>query len=243
MSTERPHTLEATDRTPRPRRILVLANETGAGPALFEELAYRTRGQPSDVRIVAPALTSRARYWVSDEDAGIADAERRLNATLSRCEAAGIAARGEVGDSDPLLALDDAMRTYKPDEVIIATHLPARSNWLEEGIVAQARSRFPEALITHVVVDVEHESSTVTPVEAEEPVRREHGRRDLTMVVIAGVLALLGTMFTVLFYASDAPGWLIVLWVLVVDLGTKAFAFALLWTLFQRRPRADRLDF
>jgi hypothetical protein len=135
------------------------------------------------------------------------------------------------------------MRTYAPDEVIIATHPPARSNWLEEGIVAQARSRFPDTPITHLVVDLEHETTTVTPVEAEEPVRREHGRRDLTLVVMAGVLALLGTMFTILFYVSDAPGWLIVLWVLVVDFGSKALAFSLLWTLFQRRPRADRLDF
>jgi len=225
------------------RRILVLANETCAGRALFDEIAYRAGAGGAEVRIVAPALTSRLRYWVSDEDRGIAEAQERLAATLERCVAAGIAARGEVGDPDPLQALDDAMRTYAPDEVVIATHPPGRSNWLEAGLVGQARARFPETPITHVVVDLEHETATLQPPEAEPPPRREHSRRDVILIALVGVLTIVATFGTITFYALDVAGWVLITWVIAVDFGTKLVAMWLVWMLFQRRARADRLNF
>jgi hypothetical protein len=61
-----------------------------------------------------------------------------------------------VGDGDPLLALDDALRTMEADEVIISTHTPERSNWLERKVVQQARARYTLP-ITHIVVDLERE--------------------------------------------------------------------------------------
>jgi hypothetical protein len=60
-------------------------------------------------------------------------------------------ARGEVGDSDPVQAIDDAIRTFGPDEIVISTHPEGRSNWLERGIVEAARQRF-DCPVTHVVV-------------------------------------------------------------------------------------------
>ena len=65
-------------------------------------------------------------------------------------------ARGEVGDGDPLQAIEDALRTFGADEIVISTHPEGRSNWLERGIVEKARERFAVP-ITHVVVDLERE--------------------------------------------------------------------------------------
>jgi len=45
------------------------------------------------------------------------------------------------------------MRTFGPDELIISTHPPERSHWLERGVVAGARERFALP-VTHVVVDL-----------------------------------------------------------------------------------------
>ena len=59
--------------------------------------------------------------------------------------AAGIDARGEVGDGDPLQAIEDALRTFAPDELVISTHPEGRSNWLERGVVERARERFDAA--------------------------------------------------------------------------------------------------
>lgn len=143
----------------RPRRILVLANETCAGSGVLEEVRYRAGGD-AEVLVVAPALArSRLEHWLSSDNEGAqAAAEARLAASLAAMEAAGIAVRGHLGDGDPLQALDDALRLYDPDEVVISTHPPSRSNWLERQVVRRARERYPLP-IHHVVVDLEHEAS------------------------------------------------------------------------------------
>ena len=69
---------------------------------------------------------------------------------------AGVEASGEVGDDDPLQAIEDALRTFAPDELIISTHPEGRSNWLERGVVSGARERFAMP-VTHVVVDLDAE--------------------------------------------------------------------------------------
>ena len=67
--------------------------------------------------------------------------------------AAGMNARGEVGDGDPVQAIAERLRTFAPDEIVISTHPEGRSNWLERGVVETARERF-DVPITHVVVDL-----------------------------------------------------------------------------------------
>lgn len=138
------------------RRILVVANETIGGDELFEAIQERTEGVAEQVLVVAPALTSRLKTWVSDEDPGRAEAQRRLDDCLARLAAAGISARGEVGDVDPLQAIEDALRTFGADEIVISTHPVGRSNWLERRVVEAARERFALP-IRHVVVDLEAE--------------------------------------------------------------------------------------
>ena len=139
---------------PGERRILVIANETVSGNRLLSEIARRS---PTDVLVVSPALNSPLRHWVSDEDDARATARMRLEASLRAMRAAGIRANGEIGDSEPLQAIEDALRTFAPDGVIISTHPPDRSNWLERDLITQARERFA-VQITHVVVDLEAES-------------------------------------------------------------------------------------
>jgi hypothetical protein len=224
--------------------VLVIANETCAGHELFEAIRERADGPNGEVLVVAPALTSRLRYWMSDEDAGIEAAGRRLEESIRRCGDAGVVARGALGDADPLQALDDAMRTFEPDEVIIATHPEGRSNWLEHGLVAQARERFAVP-ITHVVVDAVQEDARLVeqePVERAAPARERHSSRDLAILALVGVLAIVGSLISFVFYAVDAPDWVIWTWVLIFDLGFKIAAAVVLWMLFQRRARADRLD-
>jgi hypothetical protein len=140
------------------RRILVVANETVGGNELFEVITERAAGVDEEVLVVAPALNSPLRTWVSDEDAARAGAQRRLDHTLARLAAAGIDARGEIGDGDPLQAMDDALRTFGADEIVLSTHPEGRSNWLERGVVSGARERF-DVPIRHVVVDLEAEAA------------------------------------------------------------------------------------
>jgi hypothetical protein len=137
------------------RRILVVANETVAGRALREEVVQRA-GDDAEVFVVAPALNTRLRHWTSDEDRARVQAQGRLDASLAALAESGIAAEGVVGDDDPLQALEDALRTFGADEIIISTHPPGRSNWLERDVVGRAREAY-DCPITHVVVDLEEE--------------------------------------------------------------------------------------
>jgi hypothetical protein len=146
---------------PRPhaegeRRILVVANETVGGGPLRSMILEKSGGARTEVLVVTPALNSPLRHWVSDEDQARAAAQDRLDKSLGRLAEAGVQARGEVGDGDPLQAMEDALRTFGADEIVISTHPPGRSNWLERGVVERARERFAVP-ITHVVVDLEAE--------------------------------------------------------------------------------------
>lgn len=161
---ERP---EKTAPRPHPageRRILVIANETVGGHTLRSAILERSLDVREEVLVVTPALNSPLRHWVSDDDGARAAAQKRLDASLAQLAEAGVEARGEIGDGDPLQAIEDALRTFGADEIIISTHPEGRSNWLERGVVQNARERFPVP-ITHVVVDLAREGPA--------PARRE----------------------------------------------------------------------
>ncbi|MFL6041260.1 MAG: hypothetical protein ACJ740_07645 [Gaiellales bacterium] len=134
-------------------RILVIANETCAGRRLFDELASR---RAAEILVIAPALNSRLRHLFADVDGARAAAEERLSASISALRAHGLDARGAVGDSDPVCAIEDALAEFDADEVIISTHPPDRSNWLERGVVERARERI-DLPVSHVVVDLDRE--------------------------------------------------------------------------------------
>jgi hypothetical protein len=142
------------------RRILVIANETVGGETLRDCIRQKTEGYREEVLVVTPALNSPLKHWASDEDGARAAAQKRLDASLARLREAGIDARGEVGDGEPLQAMEDALRTFGADEIIISTHPEGRSHWLERGVVSGARERFAVP-ITHVVVDLGAEREEV----------------------------------------------------------------------------------
>ena len=118
-------------------RVLVVANETVAGSALRKEIMER--GPQAEVLVVCPALNSRIRHWTSDEDRAREEAQARLDVSVSSLAGAGVHVKGQVGDDDPIQAIDDALRAFPADEIVISTHPPGRSNWLEKGLVVAAQ--------------------------------------------------------------------------------------------------------
>jgi hypothetical protein len=138
------------------KKILVVANETVAGRALRGKVVERAMAADADVLVVCPALNSPLRHWTSDEDHARGLAQERLEASLAALADEGVEAQGEVGDADPIQAMEDALRLFGADEIVISTHPPGRSNWLEKDVIEHARERF-DLPITHVVVDLELE--------------------------------------------------------------------------------------
>jgi hypothetical protein len=138
-------------------RILVVANQTVGGRALLDEIHNRARGRECEILVVTPALTrSQLQHWVSDVDEALVEADRRRERSVQAIEAAGFRVTGEVGDSDPNAAIESALLRFPADELIISTHPPERSRWLERGVVERAR-RDVDRPITHVIVDLEAE--------------------------------------------------------------------------------------
>ena len=137
------------------KRVLVVANATVGGDELMKVIGELALTGRSLFYVICPALNSRLRTWTSDEDPARAAAQKRLHATLERLSSVGIEARGDVGDVDPLVAVEDAVRKFRPNELVVSTHPEGRSNWLERGVVSALRERY-DVPVTHVVVDLEH---------------------------------------------------------------------------------------
>ena len=91
----------------------------------------------SEVLVIAPALNSRLRRWLSDEDEARRLAGERAEATVVRLERRGLHAHGQIGDADPLQAIADALPVFAADEIVIAGDTS-----VAERLAARARARF-----------------------------------------------------------------------------------------------------
>jgi hypothetical protein len=110
------------------RRLLLVALEPVDQPQAIEEVRGLTAagGDPDesdqrpDVLVLAPALNSPLATWASDVGRSRLDAQRTLVLTIGALAAANVEARGTVGDPDPLQAVEDTLRDFAADEVIVA---------------------------------------------------------------------------------------------------------------------------
>ncbi len=93
-----------------------------------------------EVLVVAPALNSRLRRWLSDEDDARRRAERVAGAFVDLLQRSGVHAEARVGDADPLLAIADVLPTFSADEIVIAGR-PEGFRELD-ALVSRVRDRF-----------------------------------------------------------------------------------------------------
>jgi hypothetical protein len=108
-----------------PVKVLVVANRTADSDEVHTALVQRAGEGPIDVTLLAPAA-----WEVVDPHGGKQSASRRVHAALTRLAAAGIKARGVVGDADPVAAVQDIWDAERYDEVIVATLPRHLSRWL-----------------------------------------------------------------------------------------------------------------
>jgi hypothetical protein len=134
-----------------PTRILALVSEPVSGEAL-EQAVGPEDARDAEVLVVAPALNTRTRFVLSDPDPAIERAEEVQQETVERMVEQGVDAAGDTGESDPLQAVEDALQTFEADEIVLFTHPQGQRNWLEEGIVDDARERF-DPPVRHLLVE------------------------------------------------------------------------------------------
>jgi GABA permease len=140
-------------------RVLVVANRTLHGDEL-RAILRRRAADGAELHVVAPILTSRTHYLASDVDMELDEARERLATALAWARAEGVTASGKVGDANVALgAIEDELRLFGADEVIISTYPPGKSNWLETGIVERLRDEL-DIPVTHIVVQPDRASVT-----------------------------------------------------------------------------------
>jgi hypothetical protein len=143
------------------RHILVVATVTLAGEDLYRELA--TAGGPGvELDVVAPILASRSHHWASDVDREREEAGKRLEASLAWAAEHGFAAKGEVGDPDPLVAIEDELRDFGADEVIVATRSQERTSWLAHRMLGHL-ARELDIPVREIAVGDDQDRSAVPP--------------------------------------------------------------------------------
>jgi hypothetical protein len=107
------------------RNVLLVALDPVAEDQLRSAIEDRHAGDDVRVRVVAPASNMSALQWLmADEDEARAEAEQLAAETAREVEAeapvSGVDT--EVGDRDPLVAVEDALAEFPADEIVLAGH-------------------------------------------------------------------------------------------------------------------------
>ena len=98
-----------------------------------------------EIRVVAPAVEQSRLQWLTNaEDDARAKAERAAEEVAAATEGEAERVEAEAGDSDPLLAVEDALRTFDADEIVVVTRSGEHASWLEEGAADTIAARFPQ---------------------------------------------------------------------------------------------------
>lgn len=131
-------------------RLLVVTPEPIDATFLSDVLGEDVTG--AEVLVVAPATNqSKLAYWVSDPDEAIAEAETAETDTVERLEEAGVDVAGEVGDSDPAQAIEDALATFDADRIVIFSHPEGDRDYREDDALADAEARWNRP-VTHALI-------------------------------------------------------------------------------------------
>jgi hypothetical protein len=141
-----------------PADVLVVAHQTAATAPLLEAVRERAGRSPARFHLVVPQHAHGMHKVVDPEDAGEDQARRVLRDALPKLsEAAGQEVTGDVGDAEPLMAIQDAVNLGHYDEIIISTLPLGISRWLKLDLISKARALgLP---VTHVLAPSREEAA------------------------------------------------------------------------------------
>jgi hypothetical protein len=123
-------------------KLLVLATE----PVDADRVRAALPGDELDgaeVLVVSPAVNESAvAFWMSDSDEAIAEAESTAERTAAQLRESGANARSTTGESEPLLALQDALATFPADRVLVFVRGDDAARYREDDVIGEAERRF-----------------------------------------------------------------------------------------------------
>jgi hypothetical protein len=131
------------------KRILIVANRTLCEQHLLDEVRRRKQASPVSFHVLVPA-THGTGTW-SDRQAE-SEARERLDELLDTLAVAGIPATGEIGDARPVYAVQDVLRRWTFDEIILSTLPVGLSRWMGQNVLRRLRHE-TGLPVTHVVAE------------------------------------------------------------------------------------------
>ncbi len=132
-------------------KLLVLTPEPVDAAMLRSVLGEEIEG--AEVLVVSPATNqSKMAFWVSDSDEAIGEAEGAQEETVERLEEDGVDAAGDTGESEPAVAIQDALATFAADRIVVFSHPESDLDYREDDGLAHAESRFGVPL-THALIE------------------------------------------------------------------------------------------
>ncbi len=133
-----------------PANVLLVANQTAATSPLLDAVRERARQGPVRFHLVVPRQPHGLDKLMDPQDHGEEEARRALADALPKLsEASGTVVTGDIGDAEPLAAIEDAINLAPYDEVIISTLPLGLSRWLKLDLVSKARAL--GVPVTHVL--------------------------------------------------------------------------------------------
>ena len=124
------------------RRLLIAAGASGVNPADLPAGVRLLLDAAEEILVIAPSLPSRVDWITSATDRAKARADKRLGDVLGQLGELGVVAEGTIGSDDPLEALDDAIRSFAPDHLMIAIRTGPQAGWQEKGLLERIEERF-----------------------------------------------------------------------------------------------------
>jgi hypothetical protein len=129
-------------------KLLVVTPEPVDADMLRATLGDEVNG--AEVLVVSPATNrSKLAFWVSDPDEAIAEADAAQEETVERLEEEGVDAVGDTGESEPAVAIEDALATFPADRILIFSH--ADLDYREDAGLQDAEQRFGVP-VTHAMI-------------------------------------------------------------------------------------------
>jgi 4-hydroxyphenylpyruvate dioxygenase-like putative hemolysin len=123
-------------------KLLVLATDP-VDPDVLRRALPEDDLDGAEVLVVSPAVNeSPVAFWVSDADEAIAEAQSAAERTAAELRESGAQARATTGESEPLLALQDALATYQADRVLVFVREDEGARYREDDVVAEVERRF-----------------------------------------------------------------------------------------------------
>ena len=131
-------------------KLLVLTPEPVDAALLRSALGDEIEG--AEVLVISPASNqSKVAFWVSDSDEAIEEAEEAQEETVERLEEEGVDAAGDTGESEPAVAIQDALATFAADRIVVFSHPEGDRDYREDEGLADAEARFGVP-VTHALI-------------------------------------------------------------------------------------------